>query len=365
MSFERQNIEKMQGYAPGEQTGTADTIKLNTNENPYPPSPEVAAALQGIDAAALKRYPTPMADSFREAASRLHNVSMEQIIATNGGDELLRLVLTTYIEQQDTIAVCKPSYSLYPVLAQIQGCRFEEIPLNDDWSMPEDFIELLQKSAAKLLIIVNPNAPTGMLLPAAYLAKIAESFSGLLLIDEAYVDFVDPELNYDSISLIHDHENILILRTLSKAYSLAGLRFGYGIGASSLIAPMMYKTRDSYNTDHISQKLATAAIESFEYAQENCNRIRESRNRLREDLNELGLSAADSQSNFILCQVPQAIGAQNLYRHLKQKHILVRYFDQDRLRDKLRISIGSDAENAALVAAIKQALSNKEPLSGW
>ena len=354
MSFERKNIEKMQGYAAGEQTGAAGTIKLNTNENPYPPSPQVAEALESIDVAALRRYPSPLADSFREAASRLHKISAEQIIPTNGGDEFLRLVLTTYVEQHETIAVCKPSYSLYPVLAEIQGCRFVEISLNDDWSMPEDFLECLNKSAAKLLILVNPNAPTGVLLRADYLAEIAENFSGLLLIDEAYVDFVDPELNYDSIALINSHANILILRTLSKAYSLAGLRFGYGIGAKSLIEPMMFKTRDSYNTDHIAQSLATAALDSFEYARENCERIRQSREQLRADLQELGLTAPASQSNFILCQIPESLGAEKLYRQLRQRNILVRYFDQDRLRDKLRISIGTDAENAALVAAIKQ-----------
>lgn len=358
MSFERQNIEKMQGYAPGEQTGTADTIKLNTNENPYPPSPQVAAALASIDVATLSRYPSPMADSFREAASRLHNIPAEQIIPTNGGDELLRLVLTTYVEPEDTIAVCKPSYSLYPVLADIQGCKLSEISLNDDWSMPEDFLAQLHKCAAKLLILVNPNAPTGTLLSTDYLAEIAENFSGLLLIDEAYVDFVDPELNYDSISLIKSHDNILILRTLSKAYSLAGLRFGYGIGAKSLIEPMMFKTRDSYNTDHIAQILATAALDSCEYARENCERIRQSRERLRADLNELGFTAPQSQSNFILCKAPQSIAAEKLYQQLKQRNILVRYFDQDRLRDKLRISIGTDAENAALVAAIKALLSD-------
>ncbi len=356
MSFERQNIGKMQGYAPGEQTGAANTIKLNTNENPYPPSPQVAAALSSIDVAKLRRYPSPMADSFRAAASRLHNVSADQIIPTNGGDELLRLVLTTFVEQQDTIAVCKPSYSLYPVLADIQGCKLHEILLNDDWSMPEDFIEQLNSSAAKLLIIVNPNAPTGALLPTEYLAKIATNFSGLLLIDEAYVDFVEPELNYDSVSLISAHENILILRTLSKAYSLAGLRFGYGIGAKSLIAPMMFKTRDSYNTDHIAQALATAALDSAEYARDNSRRIRQSREQLRADLQALGLNAPESQSNFILCQVPETIGAENLYQQLKQRNILVRYFDQDRLRDKLRISIGSESENASLLAAVRELL---------
>ena len=352
MSFERKNIEKMQGYAPGEQTGAANTIKLNTNENPYPASPRVAAALRDIDVAALRRYPAPMADGFRTAASELHGIATDQIIPTNGGDELLRLVLTTYVEQEDTIAVCKPSYSLYPVLADIQGCRFTEISLNDDWSMPDNFLEQLADSDAKLLIIVNPNAPTGALLSTDYIAHIAENFSGILLLDEAYVDFVDPELNHDSISLINSHENILILRTLSKAYSLAGLRFGYGIGAAPLIAPMMYKTRDSYNTDHISQRLAMAAMESAEYARENCRRIRQSREQMRSSLQELGLLAPASQSNFILCQVPESIGAKSLYLQLRQRNILVRYFDQDRLRDKLRISIGSEAENAALIDAI-------------
>ncbi len=354
MSFERKNIEKMQGYAPGEQTGAANTIKLNTNENPYPPSPRVAAALNAIDVASLRRYPAPMADAFRDAASKLHNVSSDQIIPTNGGDELLRLVLTTYVEQEDTIAVCKPSYSLYPVLADIQGCRLSEILLNDDWSMPDDFLNQLNQTAAKLLIIVNPNAPTGALLRAEYIAQIATNFSGLVLIDEAYVDFVDPDLNYDSVSLIKSFDNILILRTLSKAYSLAGLRFGYGIGAASLIAPMMFKTRDSYNTDYISQALATAALKSAEYARDNCELIRQSREQLRADLKELGLICPSSQSNFILCQVPPSIGAEALYLKLKQRNILVRYFDQDRLRDKLRISIGTPAENAALINAVRE-----------
>jgi histidinol-phosphate aminotransferase len=359
MSFERKNIEKMQGYAPGEQTGAEDTIKLNTNENPYPPSALVSAALASIKAETLRRYPSPMADAFREAASRLHNISAEQIIPTNGGDELLRLVLTTYVEPQDTIAVCKPSYSLYPVLADIQGCQLKEILLNDDWSMPANFIDQLRESAAKLLILVNPNAPTGSLLPTDYLAEIASNFSGLLLIDEAYVDFVDPELNYDSVSLANSHDNILILRTLSKAYSLAGLRFGYGIGAKSLIAPMMFKTRDSYNTDHIAQQLATAALDSAEYARENCKRIRLSREQLSAALQQLGFTVPPSQSNFILCQVPAGPNsktASSIYTELKQRNILVRYFDQDRLQDKLRISIGSESENAALLIALKDIL---------
>lgn len=356
MSFERHNIEKMQGYAPGEQTSVVDTIKLNTNENPYPPSPQVATALHSVDIPSLRLYPTPMADSFRQAASDLHNVSVENIVATNGGDELLRLMLTTFVEMEETVAVCKPSYSLYPVLADIQGCRLTEILLNDDWGMPEDFAEQLQESEAKLLILVNPHAPTGALLSTQYLAELAENFSGLILIDEAYVNFIDPELQYDSTSLIKSHENIVILRTLSKGYSLAGLRFGYGIAAVSLIEPMMFKTRDSYNTDTISQILATAALNSSDYAAHTCSLIRKSRDQLRSQLNKLGFITPASQSNFLLAQVPESIEASSLYQQLKQRNILVRYFAQDRLRDKLRISIGTEAENTVLLAAIEEIL---------
>lgn len=356
MSFQRQNIEKMQGYTTGEQTDSADTVKLNTNENPYPPGPAVAKALHSIEVARLRRYPTPLADSFRQAAGRLHNISTENIIPTNGGDELLRLVITTFVEMDETIAVCKPSYSLYPVLADIQGCKLLEILLNDDWTMPQDFINQLQESSAKLLLLVNPQAPTGGLISTEYLAQLAENFAGLLLIDEAYVDFIEPELQYNSIPLINSHDNIVILRSLSKGYSLAGLRFAYGIAAASLIAPMLFKTRDSYNTDHISQMIATAALESFQYAEQNCAQVRKSRDRLHAQLNALGLVAPASQSNFLLCQVPDSIGALHLYQQLRKRHILVRYFDQQRLRDKLRISIGSELENAALLAAIEEIL---------
>ncbi len=356
MSFERKNIEKMQAYTPGEQGGAEDIIKLNTNENPYPPSPAVVAALQSIEANSLRRYPTPLADSFRQSASRLHNVSVDQIIPTNGSDELLRLVLTTFVEPSDTIAVCKPGYSLYPVLANIQGCQLAEILLNDDWTMPQDFSEQLEKSTAKLLMLVNPQAPTGTLLSAEYLAEIAKKFTGLILIDEAYVDFIDPELEYNSIPLTNLHDNIIILRTLSKGYSLAGLRFGYGIAARSLIDPMLFKTRDSYNTDYISQALATAALNSFQYAEQTCAQIRKDRDLLRKQLNQLGFSVPASQSNFLLCEVPQSIAASKLYQQLKQRNILIRYFDQDRLRSKVRISIGAESEHEALLAAIKEVL---------
>jgi histidinol-phosphate aminotransferase len=353
MTLERPNIARMHGYTPGEQPDAATTIKLNTNENPYPPSPQVAAALAAIDIASLRRYPPPLATPFRQAASAYHGISPDNIVATNGGDELLRLAITTFVDSGETIVTTQPSYSLYPVLADVQSCQLVELPLDDDWRMPLDFLAGAIAAQAKMIILVNPHAPTGRLLPASYLAQLASAFSGVLLIDEAYVDFVDPKLGYDSIALIREHENILILRTMSKGYSLAGLRFGYGIGAASLINPMLYKTRDSYNTDFIAQRLATAAIESVDYARNTWRQVREQRTRLREGLNALGLTTGDSQSNFLLATIPEPIGAETLYQQLKARHILVRYFDQPRLRDKLRITVGSAEENQTLLQTLR------------
>ena len=355
MTFQRPNIEAMQGYSPGEQLPGEAIIKLNTNENPYPPAPEVSAALSAIAASDLRRYPPPMANEFREIAGNLHGLTADNVIPTNGGDELLRLILTTYVDPAETVLVAKPSYSLYPVLTAIQGCKLQEVPLEQDWSLSEQFFAEL--AHAKLCILVNPQAPSGSLLPVETLRKVATSFSGILLIDEAYVDFIDPELGYDSIPLLRDLENVLILRTLSKGYSLAGLRFGYGLGASSLISPMLFKTRDSYNTDLVSQRLACAALGAQEYARGTWQKVRASREKLTRQLEAMGFDSTKSQSNFLLSQVPAGEDARALYLALKQQNILVRYFDQEGLRDKLRISIGSEEENNALVAALGDLLS--------
>ncbi|MEQ8315508.1 MAG: histidinol-phosphate transaminase [Gammaproteobacteria bacterium] len=358
MSYERPNIARMQGYTPGEQLDGDDIIKLNTNENPYAASAAVAKALQETSVAALRRYPPASAQAFRAAAATLHGVNAENLIATNGGDELLRLVLTTFVDAGETIVTTKPGYSLYPVLADIQDCKLQELPLQDDWSMPEDFIAKLNQSAAKLCILVNPHAPTGTLLPVSYLKEVADNFNGILLIDEAYVDFVDPTLEYNAIPLATGQPNVLLLRTLSKGYSLAGLRFGYGIGHADLINPMQYKTRDSYNTDLLAQRLATAAIQSATDAQQTWEKVREQREQLSTELSNLGFTITPSQTNFLLCQVPTDQDAKQIYLALKERKILVRYFDQDRLRDKLRISIGTKEENQALLNALQESVTS-------
>ena len=352
MTLERSNIAAMQGYAPGEQPQDLTTIKLNTNENPYPPSPEVMAALSAFDVASLRRYPNPIADEFRRVAADLHGLSLDNVIPTNGGDELLRLMLTTFVAEGEVVATTKPTYSLYPVLAAIQGAKLSEIDLDEQWRLPSDLIQQLHEIKAKAFILVNPHAPTGGLVSSATIAEIAENFDGVLVVDEAYIDFVDPDLEHNCVPLLQRFDNLLILRTMSKGYSLAGLRFGYGLAAKKLAAPMLFKTRDSYNTDAISQRLAAAALASQSYAKSTWNKVRKSREKMFAELTSMGLTCLASQSNFLLCTIPESIGAPRAYAALKEKGVLVRYFDQDRLRDKLRISIGTEEENSRLIQAL-------------
>ena len=363
MSYERSNIRRMQGYTWGEQPAQQQVIKLNTNENPYPASPAVAGALRSINVDSLRRYPQPFANGFRDEAAKVHGVSRDNIMATNGGDELLRLAITTFVDAGDTLGMAEPSYSLYPVLAAVQGCQVARIPLNEDWSLPQDFATRLNAERAKLAFVVNPHAPSGSLLPVSRLRELASEFRGVLVIDEAYVDFVDPEQAYDAVPLIHEFSNVLLLRTLSKGYSLAGLRFAYGIGAASLLEPMLYKTRDSYNTDYVSQVLAQAALASRDEAALGWQRVREERARVTAELTRLGFSVMPSQSNFVLATVPDRgpqtdadALARQLYQQLKDDGILIRYFDQARLRDKLRITIGTTDENTQLLACLTRYL---------
>ncbi len=356
MQYERKNIAAMQGYVSGEQPDQPDVIKLNTNENPYPPGPAVAAALAGITVDQLRRYPPPTALGLRKSLAALHRVPVENLVVTNGGDELLRLLLATFVEPGESIAVADPSYSLYEVLAAAHGAGLHRIPLEADWSLPKDFAAQLNRSGAKLCFVVNPHAPSGALTPVAELKRIAEEFKGVLVIDEAYVNFVDPELAHDCVPLIQSCDNVVILRTFSKGYSLAGLRMAYGIAAQNLIDPMQYKTKDSYNTDFIAQVLARAAIEDQAYAADTWARVRSERARLQQELAQRGLSSPPSQSNFLLATVPAPRSAQALYEGLKQKGILVRHFRIPGIDDKLRITIGTPEENDRLLAALDQLL---------
>ena len=342
----------MAGYTPGEQPENSDVIKLNTNENPFPPGPAVKQALASINTDSLRRYPQPTALQLRLALSTHHKIDKDNIVVTNGGDELLRLAINTYVDPGESIAVAEPTYTLYEVLAQAHGCDFLRFKLQQDWSLPGNLATELNRAGAKICLLPNPHAPSGTLLRANELATLAAEFKGVLLIDEAYVDFVDPALKHDCIPLIRDRDNVLLLRTFSKGYSLAGLRIAYGMAAASLISPMQSKTKDSYNTDYIAQKLAQAALEDQEYAKSSWDFVRQQRALLSSALTSLGFSCVASQSNFILAKVPPHTNAENIYQALKQRGILIRYFRHPGLEDNLRISIGNADENQRLLDAL-------------
>ncbi len=358
MSYERASLTNVHPYVPGEQPADGQSVKLNTNENPYPPADAVLQAIAAVSGDQLRRYPPPTAEPFRKLAARTHGVSPDMVIATNGGDELLRLAVTAFCEPQADspqggIGITDPTYSLYHTLAATGDVGVVRVPLAADWSLPADLVEQFTQGGCRLIMLVNPHAPTGRLRSVDQLGDIARALRGraVLLIDEAYVDFADR----DAVCLLDAGlDNLLLLRTLSKGYSLAGLRLGYGLGHRDLIT-VLDKARDSFNTDVLSQAAAAAALEHRDAAAQSWQAVQSERTAVTESLSDRGFDVPASQSNFILV-TPPATGrdARSIYESLKQRSIFVRYFDQDRLRDKLRITIGTPQQNKALLAAIDE-----------
>ncbi|MFI4860599.1 MAG: histidinol-phosphate transaminase [Phycisphaerales bacterium JB063] len=357
MPTPRNNIQKLAAYAPGEQPAqSVKVIKLNTNESPYPPSPKAVEALGQVPAEALRVYPPPLAQPFRRAAAEVHGVSPEQVIATNGGDELLRLLITTYCQPSGSsggggLGVTVPSYSLYPVLAAIHDTPVCAVERTDDFALAEDLAQQWNDAGCTLAMLVNPHAPTGRCADLEALRAIALQFEGLLMIDEAYVNFAQA----DALPLVREGiSNVILLRSMSKGYGLAGLRFGYGLGSADTIAALD-KARDSYNTDIVSQHVATAALLDQAYAREVWRDVIDARQSLTAALRDRGFLVRDSQTNFVLAAPPSATDkpdARTLYTRLKERGILVRYFDLPRLDDKLRITIGTPEQNHALLKAL-------------
>ena len=343
--FVRQTVRHMDGYTPGEQPGVGDrVVKLNTNENPFPPSPKVMQAIREIEAEALRRYPNPTADAFRAAAAKLWGITPDQIIAGNGSDDILTIATRTFVGPGETLAYPEPTYSLYPVLAKLEDAKVDTVPWEKDWQLP---IEALADTKAAAIYLANPNAPSGTFVPPEDVAKLAKKFHGLVLVDEAYADFASD----NCVALVKDHANIVVSRSLSKAYSLAGLRFGYAIAQPAVIDQMM-KVKDSYNCDAISVVAATAAIEDQEYAARSWEHVRAERQRLTDELNAIGWNVIPSQANFVFATVPGG-HAKAAYQGLKEQGILVRFFDKPGLNDKLRITVGTSQENNALLGGIK------------
>lgn len=362
MTYHRHNIERLTAYVPGEQPQDGRIIKLNTNENPYPPSAAVLSAIRAVSAEMLRRYPPPAAEPFRRLAAQVHNVSPQMVIAANGGDELLRLAVTVFCQDgRGGIAICEPTYSLYDTLAAIHDTPVTRVALNQDWSLPDDLADRALADGCRLVIVCSPHAPSGRLVMRQQLESLAENLrnQAVLLVDEAYVDFSEA----DALPLLAADsglDNVLLLRTLSKGYSLAGLRFGYGLGNSDLIAALD-KARDSYNTDVVAQTAAIAALEHRENAAKTWQTVKRDRDRLSQALVDRGYDVEPSATNFLLVHPPPAgSGAGQIYDSLKQQGILVRYFDQDRLRDSLRITVGTPTQNMALITALDRITENRK-----
>ncbi len=346
MGYFRDNIERAKGYEPGYQPGETDVVKLNTNENPYPPSPSVMNAISQIEPEQLRRYPDPMGNMFREVAAQINGVETGWIMCCNGGDDLLRMAFSAFCDRKRPVAYPVPTYSLYPVLANIQNCRAIEVPFDDEFNLPAR----LARVRAALTIVCNPNSPSGTLISAEELAELATEIKGVLLIDEAYVDFAETTC----IDLVKQFENVIILRSLSKGYSLAGLRFGYAIARPDMLKGLL-KVKDSYNVDAVSIAAATAAIKDRDYFRQNIDKVKLERKRLGEQLKALGFGLPESSANFVFAEHETA-GAKEIYEKLVQRKIYVRYWDIPGIDNKLRITVGTKEQNNILLSALKEIL---------
>jgi histidinol-phosphate aminotransferase len=341
----RETIERMAPYVPGEQPRPGQRlIKLNTNENPYPPSPLVRRAVNKAAGSSLRLYPPPRADEFVAAASRLYRMPRDMILAGNGSDELLAMVFRAALASGDKVAYALPTYSLYDTLAAIQEARVAAAPLGPDFAPP---LDALAREHAQLTIVCNPNSPCGTIADANALDSLARALApNLLVIDEAYVDFAET----NALRLTKLHRNVAVLRTLSKSYSLAGLRLGLCFAQPQVIAGLL-KVKDSYNINRIAIAAGAAAMSDAAWMHRNVERIKRTRAITEKRLRQMGFEVPPSQANFVLARITgHDMGA--VAAALRRRGILVRHFPHSALADGLRISIGRPAEMTALFDAL-------------
>ena len=355
-------VRHLHAYVPGEQPKIKGLIKLNTNENPYPPSPKVLRAVKAAVDGRLRLYPNPTAEKLRAKLAKLHGCKTENIIVGNGSDEVLALAVRTFVEPKTegrrqkaeaTVQYFTPSYSLYPVLADIHGAVKNAVPLKSDFSLPS--VAELKRSQqwnfnAALTLVTTPNAPSGRGYKTAELEKLCRAQKGVVVLDEAYVDFA----NESALKLALKHPHVLVARTFSKAYSLCFQRVGYFVGHPELIAALD-KIRDSYNVNGLGQIAAEATLDDLKFYRANFKTIITTREWLSRELTKLGFRVLPSQTNFILVK-PLLFPAQDWLQKLRDQKILVRWFRAPEVSSYLRITIGTPAEAAALVKAAQTVL---------
>ena len=337
MCYFRPEIEAISGYVPGEQPGHGEAVvKLNTNENPYPASPAVAEAIRAALDRGLGRYPHPLGQPFREAAAAVLGVPPDWILCGNGSDDILTIATRAFVGAGQLLRLPYPSYVLYKTLAELQGARSEEVRFETDWTLSDRFAA--GSEGLRLVFLPNPNSPSGTVIPPQCVLEFARRLPCPLLVDEAYADFAET----NCLDLVAEEEKILVSRTLSKSYGLAGLRFGYVVGQPRMIEQLA-KVKDSYNCDALAIAGAAAAITDRDWLAENRAKILATRASLVEGMRRLGFITVDSQANFTWNVHPER-PAQPLYQGLKQRGILVRYMNYPGWGDGLRISVGTDEQ---------------------
>lgn len=347
MSLVRPEIEAMAGYVPGEQPQAGKFIKLNTNENPYPPSPAVALAIQNVLKDGLVRYPDPIATAFRTRAADVLGVEPNWILCGNGSDDILTILTRAFVGQGQCLRLPYPSYILYKTLAQIQGARSEEIHFSKDWELTDQFGHAADQ--LKLVFLPNPNSPSGTVVSPDEILSLADQLPCPLLVDEAYTDFAET----NCLDLVAKNEKIMVSRTLSKSYGLAGIRFGFLVAQPQMIEQLQ-KVKDSYNCDALSIAGATAAIDDQSWFAQNRTKVIETRTRLSAAMKHLGFDVVPSQANFVWCTRAEPV--EPLYQQLKENRILVRYMSYPEWGDGLRVSVGTDDQIDAFLATLQSLL---------
>lgn len=355
-TFALPHTPALHAYVPGTQPEGEGWVKLNTNELPYPCSPKVGEAIaREIDR--LPLYPNPQSLALREAIAKHHGLHVSQVIVGNGSDDVLNLLARCFCDNGHAAGMTLPSYSLYPVLSAIQDAPMEQIPFGEEMSLPVDAI---LNCRANLFYFTSPNAPTGVSFPLSDIRRAVEGFRGIFVIDEAYADFA----GRDAIELLADHPNVVITRTFSKSYGLAGLRVGYAVGSPEVIG-LLDRVRDSYNVNRLSQAGALAALQDQAYYTPVIEKVKRSRDKLIEDLRDLGWFVYDSEANFVFARPLDAQGrhgpdiAVRFFEHLRGDRILVRYLKGNPLTESfLRITVGTPGQMARLLESIDQWLKN-------
>ena len=330
------HVRKLEEYVPGEQPRAKSVVKLNTNENPYPPSPKCRAAIRAFDYARLRRYPDPNCSELCAEIARLNGTTPERVFVGNGSDEILALAAKCFVEDDETIGSLDPSYSLYKTLAAIRNVKWTGLDVT---------------ASTSLFLLTNPNAPTGEFREPSEIAAFAKKFRGVVIVDEAYGDFA--RANCMSLATAEANRNLIAMRTFSKSYSLAGLRVGYCVGPRDLIRAM-YKVKDSYNVDALAQTVALAAIRDQDWMRKNAAKVIRSRTRLSAALEKRGWDVLPSEANFVFARPPAPAKAADIFARLRERNIFVRYFPGPKTGDRLRVTVGTEPEMKTLLKALDE-----------